>query len=209
MVDDSNLFDKLIFFLQDYFKNLGRPKRLSIVLTGVVAVLVVIISLLIYNFAVPNLRTYENKTYGFQVKYPAGWRVVEDQPGVAVGFISPQESALDVFMENISVVVQPVGDTIPSTLTTYTETAIRQIQAVFKDGIRVTESTPTLLSNTAGYKFVYEGTEKQNTSMNLKLMHVWCLKNGFGYQVTYSGLVNTFDQNKKLVDTVIDSFKIR
>src|SRR3989338_8996560 len=73
---------------------------------------------------------YENGQYGFALKYPASWSLAENKEGPAAIFYSPKGSALDIFPENVNIVVQDISHD-PMDLEKYTKTAIVQMQAVF------------------------------------------------------------------------------
>ncbi len=50
--------------------------------------------------------TYDNSAYGIKIKYSPDWTKNEQILGTVAVFLSPQESASDIFQENLNVIVQ-------------------------------------------------------------------------------------------------------
>ena len=101
-----------------------------------------------------ELKPYHHPTYGFHIKYPKTWDVRENTDGAAVVFVSPKETPLDLYSENLSVVVQELkGRMMP--LGEYTQEAIYQITQTFKKEIQVTGSNDLTLSARPAHRFEY------------------------------------------------------
>jgi hypothetical protein len=149
---------------------------------------------------------YEDEGQGFSIKYPAEWEVkTDDESGAAVIFLSPLENDLDFFKESINIVVQDISAN-PMSLGKYTETAIFQMRAVFKQYLNVVESTGTKLSGLPAHRFTFTGT---GDGAQLKYMSTWTIKGYTAYQVTYVALNSKFDQYLDKAQAMIKSFKIK
>lgn len=164
---------------------------------GVICVILFIMSrIIVFN-------EYENTTYGFKSKYPAGWTVIENKEGVAVVFICPRETDLDVFNETFNVIVQDVPPDM--SLDKFTEMAISQLQATLPRAIAIETTEPTMLSGRTAMKFIYAGRDKDS---DIKMMHIWTLGGGKAYILTYAATRNDFDKFLPLAKKMFGSFRI-
>lgn len=145
---------------------------------------------------------YTNSSAGFGMKYPAKWSREENKNGAVVIFSSPKENELDTFRENVNIVRQFVDPKI--NLQKYTDMAIDQLRAVFKQNVEILESTPTYIGDSPAYKIVYIG----KGDLEVKLMHVWTLKGGYAYQFTYTSLSTRFNEYWPKVEAMLNSFTI-
>lgn len=152
---------------------------------------------------------YAKDQVPFSIKHPAEWDVVENQNGAAVLFYSPLENELDVFRENVNIVLQ--GDIQQGTLAQYTKLAIKQIEVVFKKNLEILESRPASLSGMPAHRLIYRGsnTSKPGEDANFKVMHVWTLHEGRAYQFTYFALEAQYDRYLPKVKSMLRSFKIK
>lgn len=149
-----------------------------------------------------RFKPYSNTTYRFKIKYPKTWELRENAEGVAAVFVSPRETPLDTYSENVSIVVQELkGRIIP--LGEYTQEAIYQLTNTFKD-IQVIESSPVLLSGKSAHKFEY--VIKGN--LEIKIMHIWTLQNKAAYQITFGCDVDRCKDYMTTVSEMINSFEL-
>src|SRR3989338_3169570 len=140
---------------------MSRRQRLAIAFSALSAAGVVLIAIVILQVWLPNrFLAYTNNTWGVSLSYPARWTKIEKNPAIVAAFLSPKEGALDVFQENVTVIVQDMSAN-PMSLKVYSETAVKQMQAVFKDGINILESEPAFFAGETAHKFVYEGRDKK------------------------------------------------
>mgnify|MGYP001589869577 CR=1 FL=1 len=191
------------------FRNITKRRRQAVLFSLVGALgMILIIAAIYMAMSAQRFLVYEDTRLGIRIKYPENWGKVENQPGVVVAFLSPQETDLDIFNESVNIVAQDLSQE-PMTLNNYTNLAIRQMQAVFKKSMQVIESTPTLLAGHSAHKFVYQGSDQKNPKLNIRIMHIWCIKNNMAYQVTYTALVTSFDRYLKIVNTMLGSFAIK
>ncbi len=195
--------------IRDKISQMNRRQRLAIAFWALSAAGILLIILVAVQVWLPNrFIAYDNSRWGVSLKYPAGWRKIENNAAVAAAFLSPKEGALDVFQENVTVIVHDLSAK-PMSLKVYTDTAVKQVQAVFKDGISVIESAPTFCAGETAHKFVYEGRDKNNPDLNLKAMHVWFIKDNRAYQFNYIALEKKFDKYLAAVEKMMSSLKVK
>ena len=149
-----------------------------------------------------RFKPYSNATYGFKIKYPKTWQVRENAEGAAVVFISPKETPLDTYSENLSIVIQNLnGRAMP--LGQYTQEAIYQLTHTLRN-IQVLGSSDLSLSGRAAHKFEY--LIKGN--LQIKVMHIWTLKDKAAYQITFGCDVDRCNEYMNTVNEMIDSFEL-
>jgi hypothetical protein len=147
--------------------------------------------------------TYTNHDHNFSIKYPNSWAIKENTDGVVVGFISPMDTSVDQFLENITVVVQDMSAN-PMSLEKYNETVIAQMQSVFNN-VTILESTSTYLDGTVGTKFVFTAAAQTT----IKMMVVWMIRNSRAYQITLTSEADAFDRIFPHMQTALDSFDVQ
>ena len=148
---------------------------------------------------------YENAQYGFALKYPAGWSFAENKNGAATIFYSPKESALDIFQENVNIVVQDISQN-PLTLQKYTEIAIDQMQAVFGINLEIVDSSPTFIDGHPGHQFAFIGKGPEG---NLQYLCRWTLIETTAYQITYTAIASGYERHLAEAERIMGSFRIR
>jgi hypothetical protein len=157
-----------------------------------------------------RMTRYTSKKYGFSLKYPADWSVVENRDGVAAVFLSPPETELDRFRENAAVVIQNISDISakPMDLTQYTQVAIRQMRVVFDKYLEVVESEPDVLSGYPAHRFVFIGRGPDGTELQMMIM--WTLVDNVGYQIAFSaGTIPKYEEFMPRVEGIFRSFRIK
>lgn len=148
---------------------------------------------------------YENSRHGFALKYPAAWSFAENLGGAAAVFVSPKEHALDVFQENVNVVVQDIPQG-PMGLDKYTETAITQMQAVFGTNLEILDSSPTFIDGREGHQFVFIG---KGPDVRFQYMCRWTIVGTRAYQITYTAMESGYPRLLPQAERMMQSFKIR
>ncbi len=181
-------------------RRIQESKYLTIAIISLVVLLIV--TMVIFRKSI-FMNSYRSATDHFSIKYPGKWNKEENKGGAAVIFMSPLESKLDTFRENVNVVVQDASGNRMS-IEKYTEMAMRQVAAVFKENIELVESTGTLLAGKPAYKYVYIGRGE----IEFKIMHVWTMSGDNAYQVTYTALLSQYDEYMGQVEKMIKSFRI-
>ena len=148
---------------------------------------------------------YENGQYGFALKYPATWSFAENQGGAAAVFYSPRENALDIFQENVNIVVQDISRN-PMSLEKYTETAITQMQAVFGTNLEILDSSPVFIDNRPAHRFIFIG---KGPDSNLEYQCRWTLAGTSAYQITYTAIASGYERHLTEAERIMKSFRIR
>ncbi len=148
-------------------------------------------------------KTYKNEQYQFEIKYLSDWTKQEQVMGSIVAFSSPQESASDIFLENLNVIVQDLS-TQPMTLSDYTDLSVDQISRLITDSNIIDSSATTLAGNPA-HKLVYTGKHEQH---NLKWMQVWTIKNNKVYLISCTAEVDKYSDFLRTIQQMINSFKL-
>ncbi len=182
----------------------SRNKRNIIVISiGAIGLVLIIVTALILYQRNKFIR-YSSYEDGYSISYPASWAIKEKSDGASVIFLSAQESAFDIFMENVNVVVQDLSNN-PRSLDSYTETAILQLQAVFQQNMEIIANESFYLSGQPAHKIVFTAKGDQ---ADLKFMNVWTIKGQKAYQITYAALIDKFDTYLGKADRIINSFNI-
>jgi len=148
---------------------------------------------------------YENSRYGFALKYPAVWSFAENLGGAAAVFVSPKEHALDIFQENVNIVVQDISQN-PLGLDQYTATAITQMQAVFGTNLEILDSSPTLIDGREGHQFGFIG---KGPDGNFQYLCRWTIVGTSAYQITYTAMESGYPKLLPQAERMMRSFKIR
>ena len=137
------------------------------------------------------------------MKYPKTWQFRENVDGAAVVFISPKETPLDVYSENLNIVVQDLhGRMMP--LAQYSQQAIYQLINSFRNDVQVLGSNDMSLSGLPAHKFEYQIKGK----LKLRIMHIWMIKDRKAYQLTFGCDVDRCNEYMPLVNEMIESFEL-
>ena len=147
--------------------------------------------------------TYDSSAYGIRIEYPSDWTKNEQVMGTVATFLSPQESASDIFKENVNVIVQDLS-TQPMTLEEYTELSVGQVEQFITDA-NILDSSVTTLDGTSAHKVVYTGKQGQ---YSLKWMQVWTIKDNTAYVLSYTAEANKYNDFLDTAQEMVDSFEI-
>ena len=150
---------------------------------------------------------YKNSTYGFTIEYPSDWDVIEtgEMPGLAVQFRSPKQHELDIFPENVSIVVQELPPEMLD-LETYSKTAVKQLVAVWGNHVKYVEKGRTTFAGRKAYKLVYKGADTEGPTV--KLMHIWTIVGFRAYQFNFGSQFSQWDTYIGKVNRMLKSFKL-
>lgn len=183
-----------------------RRQTLNFFLGILMGISLVLISYVVFNYVQKHsFKEYSSAKEKFTMRYPADWTLREDVEGAAVIFFTPLENEFDIFKENVNIIVQEVPEKLLD-LEKYTDMAIRQMKAVFKENLIPLDSSKTYLAGLPAYKFVYLG---KGPEAELKIMHIWAIKKNKAYQFTYTAISSKFDLYIDDVEKMINSFKIQ
>lgn len=147
---------------------------------------------------------YEDPKAGIRIMYPRQWKVIPNLGGTLVVFESPRENELDIFKENVSIVMQDLSEDRMN-LKDYSETAMRQLLLTFKGDIEVITAEQHRLSGKPGFIFIYQN---KSGDARFKNVSIWTIKDMRAYQVNYTGFASQYDRYKNRLGQMIRSFKI-
>lgn len=159
--------------------------------------------LLIYFFLTHRFYKYESPQEGFRISYPIDWEYKENQYAASVIFFSPKSNDLDIFRENVSVVVQDIAGK-DYTIEQFSEMAIDQMSKLFKGRMEILKNKSTRLAGRPAHLFMYVGNEMDN---EVQFLHVWTLYKGKVYQLTYTGNESEFSKFLLKARMMIRSFR--
>lgn len=159
--------------------------------------------LLIINpaFILMNWLNHTDTVLNFSIKYPETW-TKQPNPNIMV-FLSPKEGVMDMFQENVNVILQDLSRQ-PMSLEQYTAITKKQVVDNFgassilsiKDIIIAGEHAKELT-----YNMNYQGKK-------LKVKQSWLLKGNSAYLLTYTAEPEQYVKYESLAMEMIQSFKI-
>lgn len=162
--------------------------------------LLVLITFLSTLFILQSAYAYENAEYGFSIDEPAGWNILEDEEGIAVGFTDPN---LDVTGASINVAVQETSLSFSS----YIEGSKQTI--VDKEGYTLESEGSRTVGGLEGYELVSTYTQiVGDDQVNVTLKQVVFVENGKGYVVTVGALESEYNNFSGTFEQSINSFHI-
>ncbi len=172
------------------------------IVMGIVGALC-ILTVAFFYFRGQKFKEYSNLKLGFSIQYPSSWLLEENKEGAAVVFYSPKSNALDLFQENVNIVVQDLDGSM--TLDEYTKTAVDQLKAVFQQNADIQESKEIKISGREGYKIVFIG---KGDNTQLKYLCAWTIVGNQAYQITFTAMTPAdFDKYISFVNGMFKSFK--
>ncbi len=184
-----------------------RRKTIQFAIVALIGLLLILVTFLIWKREYFSFKTFKHPRDRYTIQYPKNWEASEKVNYVSAIFLSPLENDLDVFRENVNIVIQDLSETpLDGNLAKYTDVAIGQMQNAFKQNLMVVESRPMTLSGLPAYKFVYIG--KNPGAPDIKNLHVWTIDGHKAYQISYTAMRESFDKYLPQVRIMIKSFKI-
>ena len=151
---------------------------------------------------------YQNQAAGIRLKYPAYWKMIDHPENRAiVGFVTPQQNAMDTFYENVNITVYEITAVSKTSLSLaqFSQMVIRQLTGTFENEIEVVESDSARLAGRPAYRFSYIAKVPKSP---LKIMHVWVIAGTKAYIFTYSAAQKDFDVFRGEVTAMLKSFTI-
>jgi len=152
-----------------------------------------------------RFNSFSDEAGQYSIKYPYTWALQKTPGDASVMFFSEQEGELDIFRENVSVVVQDLSGN-PQDLNDYSEMAVKQMEAVFKDNLTILDSSPVRFAKRQGYKFEFIG---KGPETEFHYLIYWTISGVTAYQVTYTALASQYERYLYKVKKMIKSFRIR
>ena len=151
-----------------------------------------------------GFNSYINQNAGFKISYPKNWEVRENpEEGALVAFVSPSDGELDIFRENLAIMLQDISSN-PMTFNKYTQLAINQLTSAGQI-INVISSNPILVGGKDGHEFIYQIKTQQ---LDIQLLHVWVMEGNRVFQMNFASTAAQFDLYKDTVHKIINSFRL-
>lgn len=173
---------------------------------GAIGILLILVVLGLY-LDDSDFNLYRSSKYKFTVQYPSDWDVLEgsDLPGMAVQFRSPKQHELDVFPENVSIIVQEVPPE-KLDLEAYSQDAVKQLVTVMEGEVEYLEKGYTTFAGRKAYKLIYKGVERDGPTF--KIMHIWTIAGFKAYQFNFGSQLSQWDAFIGKVNKMARSFKL-
>ena len=147
------------------------------------------------------LQEYKNDSLDFKLKYPGDWTLQEGVQGAVAILLSPKETGLDKFQENVNISIQELGDQ-RLTLAALTQLITMQVREVLGN-VRIIESSSYSLAGQPAQRIVYT----VDIDYQLKMVSAWTIHNGRAYILTYTGEFDRFVAFMPKVEKIFGSFQ--
>ena len=182
-----------------------KKRTRLIYISGGIGVLLTLIAVGLFLWQFQFLR-YTDKKRGFSIESPTRWKTVKNFGETAVMFKAPLDGPLDIYPENVTVVVQDLSHN-PKSLMEFTDKAIEQMEAVFMHNFVLEESTAVAtLGGYPAYKIIFTG---KGPNQDIMMYMTWAVVDKQTvYQVTYSALPSQFEKYDLTVERMLASFRI-
>ena len=185
-----------------------KRRTKQIFISGIIGIFLIALTMYL-KYRIEGMRTYKDPQHRFTIHYPKKWEVRQKTAGADVLFLSPRDGDLDLFRENVSVIVQPLDAQKPHSLSDYSYKAVNQVTTVFGINLKVLENNPLAeLDGRAAHRFSFIGRGQEGS---YKYLMVWTINKAQtkAYQITYAAILAQFDRYEPQVEKMLQSFKIK
>ena len=145
--------------------------------------------------------TFKSKAYPYTLSVPDDWQS-KKVPGVDVALAAPSSGS--GVPASVNVAVTPVSAQLKVTLEDLRALMLKQAGENVKDFQLLGDAALTV-GGLPGRDLIFSGTE-QNVPM--RWIQLVTLKDNVSYIVTFATAQASFDKDKKLINQVLNSFKI-
>jgi hypothetical protein len=146
-----------------------------------------------------NLIPYNNTSFGFTLEFPSNWQKEE-----SLTLVSPQGGIDNEYPEIISVDTEVLSSSDLS-LDTYSEASLGQVKSL--QDFKLLNSSSTTLAGLPAHMIVYSFIDESETP--LQNLHVWAVKDGTAYTITYTGTPEEFESSLPALQGVLDTFRLK
>jgi hypothetical protein len=141
----------------------------------------------------------------YSIEYPRAWLIdTSRQFGSDLFLLSPNESAMDKFKENVNVMVQNLKG-LNFDLDKYVQLSENQVKALVVNG-KIIESQRLNKNGLEFHKLVYSGTQG---GFLLITEQYYVLKGEKAFVVTFVSEENQFEKYKGTGEAMLQSFKVK
>lgn len=142
---------------------------------------------------------YEDADSGVSMQYPSDWTTQNNVPGVTAAFLSPAESDSDAFRENVTLVVQDLGDADTGSIEEYADQTKQALEKMITD-FKLINSETSAEDN--GFSLEYSGKQGQ---LDLHWQQAAFIDGGKAYVVTYTAEPDKVDKFQDTVAEMVDT----
>ena len=143
-----------------------------------------------------------NNAYGIQMMYPKSWQATKDYEKTVFTFLSPPESSMDVFRENVNVVIQKVPNAQVN-LEQYADLAAKQLTVVLKN-TQLLKNEPVRVGKMEARRLLIEAKQPDQLMIEVTML----LENQRAIIITYTSRSFRYADDLKLVRTMINSLTL-
>ncbi|MEI8012808.1 MAG: hypothetical protein WCI27_10100 [Candidatus Omnitrophota bacterium] len=161
----------------------------------------VILGLLAWFFIVFSFIDLKDK--GVSMFFPRGWRVETQAPGIVVAFVSPKETALDSFSENVVLSTYDMSNN-PLNTDKYVDLMIKQMEGVFSN-IKLVDRKFFLAAGRNGYQLEFHVADDVPKVI---LVYAFTVE-ATGYNLVYMGVKDRYSKDKLLMDIMALFMKVK
>jgi len=145
---------------------------------------------------------YENERYRFSIVSPPGFEIIKDyQPAIPVVFLSAPEDGNDNFRENINVAIEPFNGNSEDYFNSNVE-----LMGANMNEFKYIESSKVIMNGQNAIRLVYSFNYENIQTMK-NVVYLLSLK-GWGYAVTCSMLVETFERYEKKLSSIAETLQL-
>lgn len=185
-----------------------KTKKILVILT--IAFLFIVASYRIGEFNIINAQqfntvapfyTYVNQLNHFSLSFPSYWERNEGRMGTIVMALSPLESQMDTFRENVNVVNETLSQ--PMNVEQYFQANLPSMQSMLQN-FSIVEVGSGVIN---GFQTKWMVYQHSMNNMNLKAIVYFFVYNNFGYCITLTSLVDQFDRFRNLFVQIANTFR--
>jgi len=182
--------------------SLKKNILVGIVLTAGLLLLAALGYFLYFN---AQFGVYQDAQYKFSIKYPKTWKVIaHPRANVAVVFLRPKDTALDILQENFNVTVQPLPKDV-FTLAKFSAAIKDQMIGLLGKYMNIVEYKPLQWGWRQGYKMVIEVPKPKH----IEMVNAWVLRSNQAFILTFLGDMNKYAKDSLLVNEMIRSLQLQ
>ena len=142
---------------------------------------------------------YSDHNLKFSIKYPDTW-IKQPNQNIMV-FLSPKEGVMDMFQENVNVILQNLSRQ-PMTIEQYTEVTKKHVVDNFGTSAIVSLKNVTI-AELSGMELIYNMNYQ---GKKLKVKQCWVIRNNNAYLLTYTAEPEQYNKYENSAVEMIKSF---
>jgi hypothetical protein len=149
---------------------------------------------------------YTNSEDGFSLSYPAGWGIQEDYFGAIVYFAGPTiekiQWPINMIISKVNLLDAPITIATLEDFVSYIDKELPQALENYKQVEEKSSTAARLPAITFTYTYSNKNNSFKGTQINFKKgTNIFC--------ITFTATSDTYDENVKYFDLVVNSFKFK